>query len=61
MSDASKTIVPIRAAFVLYPGVGHTMTNQMLEDIKSFFASHKPQQIVRIRRPLGRRHPTPGR
>jgi hypothetical protein len=51
----------MNATFVLYPGVGHTITNQMLEDLKSFFSSYKPQQIARFRRPLGRRLPTRGR
>jgi pimeloyl-ACP methyl ester carboxylesterase len=29
------------AQFVVYPGVGHTITSQMLEDIKAFFRTHR--------------------
>ena len=29
------------ATFVVYPGVQHTITNEMFEDLKNFFISHR--------------------
>jgi pimeloyl-ACP methyl ester carboxylesterase len=47
----------MNATFVLYPGVGHTITNQMLDDIAAFFTANRlpPSQLVR--RAEGRRAP----
>jgi len=37
--------VQASAQFVIYPGVAHTITSEMFEDVKNFFASHKPLNV----------------
>jgi hypothetical protein len=37
--------VQAKARFVIYPGVAHTITPELFEDIRNFFASHKPEEI----------------
>jgi hypothetical protein len=37
--------VQASAQFVTYPGVAHTITFEMFEDVKNFFASHKPLNV----------------
>jgi len=40
-----EEMVQARAQFVIYPGVAHTITYEMFEDVKKFFASHKPVDV----------------
>ena len=47
----------MNSTFVLYPGVGHTITNEMFEDVAAFFNNHKMRRFARIRRPTGRLGP----
>ena len=41
LSQAMYESVGANAQFVTYPGVGHTITSQMFEDIKAFFRAHR--------------------
>jgi hypothetical protein len=36
--------VQANAQFVIYPGVAHTITRQMFDDVQNFFQSHKPEK-----------------
>jgi dienelactone hydrolase len=36
--------VQANAQFVIYPGVAHTITRQMFDDVQNFFESHKPEK-----------------
>ena len=37
--------VQANAQFVIYPGVAHTITDEMFEDVKNFFATHKSVDV----------------
>jgi len=50
----------MNSTFVLYPGVEHTITNEMFDDVAAFFNAHKQQRFVRIRRPTRRLGPASG-
>lgn len=47
----------MNAIFVLYPGVGHTITNQMLDDIADFFEASRAAPSQLVRHAEGRRAP----
>jgi hypothetical protein len=48
-AEAIYAAAGMNATFVLYPGVGHSLTNQMLDDIADLFEASReaPRQLVR--------------
>jgi len=50
----------MNSTFVLYPGVGHTITDEMFDDVAAFFNAHKQQRFVSIRRVTRRLSPVSG-
>jgi hypothetical protein len=52
IAEAIYDSVQADAQFVIYPGVGHGITDQMFNDVKNFFTSHKTTHVP------GRAHPS---
>ncbi|PWB73144.1 MAG: hypothetical protein C3F15_10100 [Holophagae bacterium] len=56
-AEAIYAAAGMNATFVLYPGVGHNLTDQMLDDIADFFEASRAAPSQLVRHAEGRRAP----
>jgi hypothetical protein len=47
----------MNSTFALYPGVGHSISDEMFDDIAEFFLQALPEPMARYLDPSGRQGP----